>query len=313
MTAGAIVAEVFYSLIGIIFILMGAKSLRDKNARKKTTTVAFWFIMAFIFIFGFWLPKWITGVCILAFSVLTAVNGVQQSKNEVSEPGEIRARANATGYKVFIPALCLAVIAVITARLGAAVPALSWITSDNAIGLSGICGIVVAVLLFKTAPKHAVTEGTRLMDNIGPIGILPQLLSALGALFTAAGVGDVIANGVSSFIPDGSRFIACIVYCVAIAVFTIIMGNGYASFSVITVGIGIPFLIMQGANPLVVGALGITASYCGTLVTPMGANFNIMPAALLEMRNKYGIIKSQAATALVMLIVHIVLLYVLAF
>ena len=47
-------------------------------------------------------------------------------------------------------------------------------------------------------------------------------------------------------------------------------------------GIGYPFLIAQGANPVVVGALGLTAGYCGTLMTPMAANFNIMPAALLE-------------------------------
>ena len=140
-----------------------------------------------------------------------------------------------------------------------------------------------------------------------------QLLAALGALFTAAGVGTVIAKGVSAIIPDGSRLIAVAVYCIGMALFTIIMGNGFAAFSVITVGIGIPFLIMQGANPVVVGALGLTAGYCGTLLTPMAANFNIMPAALLETKDKYVIIKSQARVAFVMLLVHIILMYILAF
>ena len=91
------------------------------------------------------------------------------------------------------------------------------------------------------------------------------------------------------------------------------MGNGFAAFSVITVGIGIPFLITQGANPVVVGALGLTAGYCGTLCTPMAANFNIMPAALLEVRNKYAIIKSQVPVAIFMLIVHVLLMYFFAF
>ena len=109
---------------------------------------------------------------------------------------------------------------------------------------------------------------------------MPQLLAALGVLFTACGVGDVISKGVASIIPDGNRFIAVAVYCVGMALFTIIMGNGFAAFSVITVGIGIPFLIMQGANPVVVGAMGLTVGYCGTLLTPMAANFNIRPAAL---------------------------------
>lgn len=151
------------------------------------------------------------------------------------------------------------------------------------------------------------------MDTVGPVGILPQLLAALGVLFTTAGVGDVIAKGVSGIIPDGSRFIAVIIYCLGMALFTIIMGNGFAAFSVITVGIGFPFLIMQGADPAVVGALGLTAGYCGTLLTPMAANFNIMPAALLETKDKYVIIKSQAPVAVTMLIIHIILMYVLAF
>jgi uncharacterized membrane protein len=97
------------------------------------------------------------------------------------------------------------------------------------------------------------------------------------------------------------------------ALFTVIMGNGFAAFSVITVGIGLPFLILQGANPVVVGALGLTAGYCGTLITPMAANFNIMPAALLETKDKYVIIKSQLPMAGVLLVLHIVLMYVLAF
>ena len=151
------------------------------------------------------------------------------------------------------------------------------------------------------------------MDNVGPVSILPQVLAALGALFTAAGVGNVIAKGVEVIIPQGNRFIASAVYCIAMALFTIIMGNGFAAFSVITVGIGIPFLIMQGANPVVVGALGLTAGYCGTLMTPMAANFNIMPAALLETKDKYAIIKSQLPVALVMLVIHIFLMYFFAF
>ena len=225
----------------------------------------------------------------------------------------MRASANKLGYKVFIPALCLAAVAVVAATLGGSVASLSWLTANNAIGVSGIVALLVALILFKAPVKYVVKDGTRLMDNVGPVGILPQLLSALGALFTAAGVGTVIANGVSAIIPDGSKLIACAVYCIAMALFTIIMGNGFAAFSVITAGIGIPFLIMQGANPVIVGALGLTAGYCGTLCTPMAANFNIMPAALLEVKNKYAIIKSQLPVAIIMLVIHIALMYFFAF
>lgn len=313
MTFGAILSEIFFSLIGIIFIGVGVKALKDKNCAKRVTTALFWFVLAFTFICGNWLPKWITGLCVIIIAVLSGIRGVVPSKSDVPDPEKVRAQADKFGYKVFIPALGLAVIAVVVATLGDKIPALSWMTSYNAIGISGILALVIALVLLKCPVKYVALDGARMMDSVGAVGILPQLLTALGALFTAAGVGTVISNGVSAIIPDNSRLIACIVYCVAMALFTIIMGNGFAAFSVITVGIGIPFLIMQGANPVVVGALGLTAGYCGTLVTPMAANFNIMPAALLEVHDKYAIIKSQLPVAVVMLAAHVALLYMFAF
>jgi uncharacterized membrane protein len=246
-------------------------------------------------------------------AVLTGIKGVVQSASDVPDPKVVRERADKFGYKIFIPALSLALSAVVLSTLGSKVPALSWITANNSICLAGLIALCVVLAMTKADPKYAVVDGTRLMDNVGPTGILPQLLSALGSLFTAAGVGTVIANGVAAVVPEGNKFIACLVYCVAMALFTIIMGNGFAAFSVITVGIGIPFLIMQGANPIVVGALGLTAGYCGTLCTPMAANFNIMPAALLEVKNKYAIIKSQVPVALCMLAIHVILMYLFAF
>ncbi|AEC01685.1 DUF979 domain-containing protein [Parasphaerochaeta coccoides] len=301
-----IIAEFFYCVIGVIFILVGLKALNDKTLATRITTALFWFILAFTFIAGPYLPHWVTGACVLIIAVLTAFKRVTQSKSDVPSEETTRSNANKLGYTVFIPALCLALVAVLAATF---LP----FGANNAIGISAAVALLVVFLITKAPAKSAVTDGSRLMDNVGPVGILPQLLAALGALFTAAGVGTVIANGVSAIIPEGMRIIAVAVYCIGMALFTIIMGNGFAAFSVITVGIGIPFLIMQGANPVVVGALGLTAGYCGTLLTPMAANFNIMPAALLETKNKYVIIKAQAPVAITMLFVHIVLMYILAF
>jgi uncharacterized membrane protein len=55
------------------------------------------------------------------------------------------------------------------------------------------------------------------------------------------------------------------------------------------------------------------AGYCGTLMTPMAANFNIVPAALLELKNEYGVVRVQIATAIPLLIANIVILYVAGF
>lgn len=167
-------------------------------------------------------------------------------------------------------------------------------------GQCGSASFEVYVPIVETA-----TQGRVVVDgSLGYIGRLEQPLELIFKEGYLVEIGDT---------PDGRRLIAVAVYCIAMALFTIIMGNGFAAFSVITVGVGIPFLIMQGANPVVVGAMGLTAGYCGTLLTPMAANFNIMPAALLETKDKYSIIKAQAPVALTMLAIHIVLMYLLAF
>lgn len=311
MNFSAKVAEVFYVVIGIVFILTGVKALKDKDCPKRITTAIFWFIVAFTFIAGYWLKalnlSWIIGLCVVVMAIMTATGMVTQSKSDVPSAKLTRANADKYGFKAFVPPVVLALSAVLVATF--------WkdLGANNAIGVSGIIGLIAVFLLFKPKAEYVVKDGTRLMDNVGPVSLLPQILAALGSLFTAAGVGTVIANGVSAVVPDGNLFIATAVYCIAMALFTMIMGNGFAAFSVITVGVGIPFLIAKGADPIVVGALGLTAGYCGTLMTPMAANFNIMPAALLETKSKYAIIKSQVPVAIVMLVIHIVLMYFLAF
>ncbi len=302
-----VVAEIFFIIIGIVFILVGLKALADKQFTNSKTSALFWFIVAFTFIAGPYVPKFITGLCVVLMALLTAVGKVGQSASDVPTAEETRANADKLGNKIFIAPLVLAlsawIIATVWKKLGA----------NNAVGLSAMIALIVVFMVTGSKKEYAIKDGTRLMDNIGPVGLLPQVLAALGALFTAAGVGDVIAKGIEMVIPHNNRLIAVIVYCLAMALFTAIMGNGFAAFSVITVGIGIPFLINQGANPLVVGAMGLTAGYCGTLMTPMAANFNIMPAALLETKNKYGIIKMQLPYAIAMLIAHIILMYICAF
>ncbi len=301
-----VLQEVFYCIIGAIFISNGVKAFKDLETPKHNTTGIFWCIMGIIFIIGPYIPAAIIGFLLCAIAVITATGGVVETKNDVPTKEETRANADKIGYKVFVPALILALVSVVLSFL-------SIVSANNSIGVSAVCGVIVVLAITKAPAKSIITEGNRLLDNMGSVAFLPQLLSALGALFTAAGVGDVIAGFVAGLIPDGAHLIACIVYCVGMALFTMIMGNGFAAFSVITVGIGIPFLINQGANPAVVGALGLTAGYCGTLMTPMAANFNIMPAALLETKGKYAIIKSQIPVALAMLVVHILLMYFWAF
>ena len=149
-------------------------------------------------------------------------------------------------------------------------------------------------------------------QSMGSFTVLPQLLASLGALFTAAGVGDKISSIISGVIPSGNILAGVIAYCVGMALFTMIMGNAFAAFSVITIGIGIPFILQYGLEPNVVGMIGLTSGYCGTLMTPMAANFNIVPVAILEMEDKYAVIKKQIPLGLTLLVAQIIIMMIMA-
>ncbi len=301
-----ILSEIFFVICGLVFVANAAKAFKDKENPKSKTTGIFWILIAIPFIIGKYIPYTLTGFIICAAAIISATGGVVKTKSVEIAPEEARKNADKIGNLIFIPSLVLAFAAVIVAATGI-------VSSNNAIGVSAFIGAVVVFIITKAPVKTIVTESTRMVDTMGSVSLLPQLLAALGALFTSCGVGAVVSNLVGGLIPDGSKFIAVAVYCIGMALFTAIMGNGFAAFAVMTVGIGIPFLIGQGANPIIVGALGMTAGYCGTLITPMAANFNIMPAALLETKGKYSIIKAQVPISLIMLLIHIVLMYVWAF
>lgn len=301
-----VLSEIFFCIIGAAFICVGAHAYRDPQCKKRLTTALFWWLMGISFILGPHIPYWITGVIIVIVAVISAMHGITPASHQVPDPKATRAHADRIGYKIFIPAISLAFVAMFVATTGI-------VSANNAIGVAAFVAAALAFAITKAPAKAIVTESNRLLDNMGSVVFLPQLLAALGALFTASGVGTVVAKGVSYIIPEGNLFIATCVYCLGMALFTMIMGNGFAAFSVITVGIAVPFLLQNGANPVIVGAMGLTAGYCGTLLTPMAANFNIMPAALLETKSKYAIIRAQAPFAIIMLITHMVLMYVLAF
>ena len=69
-------------------------------------------------------------------------------------------------------------------------------------------------------------------------------------------------------------------------------------------------MLKYGLDPVVIGSLALTCGYCGTLCTPMGANYNLVPVAVLEMKDQYGVIKNQILIAIVMLVVQIAFMLV---
>ena len=298
--------EIFYIIIGIMMLNTAVLTLRDKNHKAKIGTSLFWALLGIIFIFGPYIPSVVVGGILVVIAVLTLTKQVKPGTVKALDEKFGEEQAKKLGLKVFVPSLVIALAALGIAQFTA-------ISGTAAIGVAAVIAAIVTFVITKAKPRVLVEESDRMLQSVGAVSILPQLLAALGALFTAAGVGDVISSGISSVLPQGNIFIGVTAYCVGMALFTMIMGNAFAAFSVITVGIGIPFVFAQGANVAIAGALALTAGYCGTLLTPMAANFNIMPAALLEIEDKNSIIKQQAPVALILLAIHIALMYFLAF
>jgi len=136
-----IIAEVFYCLIALIFILVGIKALKDKSSPTRIYTALFWFVLAFTFAIGPYMPYWITGVCILIITVLTAMGRVKPSKGDVPAPETTRKNADKLGYKVFVPAVCLALFAVLAATFAAT---LLRTMPYRKIGASGVAVLALA-------------------------------------------------------------------------------------------------------------------------------------------------------------------------
>ncbi|EJO5347723.1 DUF979 domain-containing protein [Clostridium botulinum] len=302
----ALLLEGFYALTGILMILTALFVIKDNKHTTRIGTACFWAILGIIFIFGKYIPSRYVGILILIVGVLTVTKQVNiGTLSQISEKSR-KENAKKIGAKIFIPSISLAILAFAIAQY-------TKLGGQVAIGISAIGGLILTFVITKSPVKYVGVDSDRMIQQVGPSSILPQLLGALGTVFTAAGVGEVISSGISSVIPEGNILFGVTAYCVGMAVFTIIMGNAFAAFAVITAGIGIPFVFSQGADPVMAGALALTAGYCGTLLTPMAANLNVVPAALLEMKDKNGVIKAQAPVAITLLIIHIVLMYFLAF
>ena len=264
------------------------------------------------------------GVVVVIMALIAGFGGVKLGSYHQRTEQEREMSARRLGNRLFLPALTIPVVTVIGVLLFNNIPALDlWLFGAGnhatlvtlfSMTVGCVLGLLIAVLMTRETAAQPVQEARRLLDSIGWAFILPQILATLGLLFTTAGVGTAIAHLTQEYLAVDHRFIAVAVYAIGMAVLTMIMGNAFAAFPIVTAGIGIPILVLQhGGNPAVMAAIGMFSGYCGTLMTPMAANFNIVPAALLELPDKNAVIKAQIPTGVTLLIVNVFLLYFLMF
>ncbi|MRG93681.1 DUF979 domain-containing protein [Polyangium spumosum] len=307
-----------YVIAGVFFAAIAVLGARDAKNPKRWKNTTFWGLFASSFLFGSHLPDVVHGFVVIAMVLTAGIGGLGRGAPAARDPEARRASASRLGNKLFLPALAIPA----TALLGTFVfkrPELAGLVDPKQATLvSLVLGVFVALSIampmLGARPKVPMQEGRRLLDAVGWAAILPQMLAALGAVFAAAGVGTAIGELASTLLPDGSQFAAVVAYTFGMAIFTMIMGNAFAAFPVMTAGIGLPLIVQRfGGDPVIMGAVGMLSGFCGTLMTPMAANFNIVPAALLELPDRNGVIKAQVPTALLVLLANTVLMYVLVF
>jgi uncharacterized membrane protein len=313
-------AQWLHIFAGATFAGFAFGSARNRANSKRWGNMAFWALLAVSFWFGDLLGDVGNGVLVLALVALAGMHFLGRSSGGSTSDEERERFSERFGNKLFLPALIIPVTAFAGTLLFLYTPLKDSGLIDAKsvtlvlLGIGVIIALLVCYLWLRPAALAAVDEGSRLADSIGWALVLPQMLASLGAVFAAAGVGTTIGAMASSIIPEGSIFLAVLLYALGMVVFTMIMGNAFAAFPVMAAAIGVPILVHQdGGNAAVIGAVGMLSGFCGTLMTPMAANFNIVPAALLELKDQYAVIKAQVPTAIPLLIANILILYVAGF
>jgi uncharacterized membrane protein len=276
----------------------------------------FWALLAVTFLFGKQLPPVAVGYLVLAMVALAATKQLAGSTAHTATAAERAASAERLQNKLFWPALLIPATAIVGTQLLSKLHVGTFWLLDSAnltvtsVSLGAVVALIVGVRLTRAPVLTPVAEGSRLLQALGWSLLLPQLLAALGGIFAQAGVGTVVAGLVAQALPTQFPFVAVLAYCLGMALFTMCMGNAFAAFPVITLGIGLPFVVVKhGGNPAIMAAIGMLSGYCGTLLTPMAANFNVVPALLLELKDRNAVIKAQLPLALTILAANIALMY----
>ncbi len=318
--------EHLYWLVAAFLAAAALYNLRE----RRVSMAAFWAVLAVPFLLGdailgalkagsAW-PAQLMGLGVIALGVLAARNPLQGASDSAALVAEREASATRLGNRLFLPALAIPVLTALFYFGSSQLAALGMPVFDpkaltlTSLGAASVLALVAALRVTRAAPVQAIGEGRRLLDAVGWAVLLPMVLATLGGVFAATGVGSAIAAITGALIPVDSRMACLAAFALGMILFTVIMGNAFAAFPVMMAGIGLPLLVLgHGANPAILGAIGMLTGYCGTLLTPMAANYNIVPAVLLALPDPYGVIRAQIGTALALMLVNFALMALLVF
>ncbi|WKX26129.1 DUF979 domain-containing protein [Tatumella ptyseos] len=328
-----ITQEMLYWLAGATLLIIAVMSWRDKHNPRRFTTGLFWGVYGLLFFIGDWTYQLIgnhrlvhicVGIAVIGMALLAGFGGVRLGHYSQRTPQQRETSAKNLSSRLFIPALAIPLVTVIGVVFFTVNPSIqqqlfgvgnhATLVTLFSMTLGTVIALMLAWKITGESISQPLQEARRLLDSVGCAFILPQILAMLGLLFTAAGVGNSLSWLTEQYLAVDNRLVAVMAYVIGMALLTMIMGNAFAAFPIVTAGIGIPILVLQqGGNPAVMAAIGMFSGYCGTLMTPMAANFNIVPAALLGLPDRNAVIKAQIPTGGILLGINIILLYYLMF
>jgi uncharacterized membrane protein len=297
-------------LLGVVLLVIGGMIVTDKEHPRRFTAGGFWILYALIFLIGDKLPASVVGVLVIVMALAAGFGGVTAAK-----PKLLSLEARKASAARPIPVVTVIITLSASHLIFGGIPLIEKANVTLiGFGIGCVIALAIACVMTRDTVGQSMKEARRLVDALSWAAVLPQMLGMLGLVFSDAGVGKAVAHVTTAYISLDYRFIAVAVYCIGMALFTMVMGNGFAAFPVMTGGVGVPILVgVFHGNPAVMVAIGMFSGYCGTLMTPMAANFNMVPAALLELPDKNAVIKVQVPTALTLLVVNIFLLNFLMF
>ena len=311
-----ITLEHVYWLMGALAAGVAYVNARDASNPRRWNTALFWGLYAITFLAGSRLPHFASGVVVIVMVLVASIGKLGQTTRESQTLAQREASAARWGNRLFIPALTIPAVTLLgnfvlkSMQVGGAPLVDPKQVTQISLALGALAGLAVGMLMLRPPASAPLHEARRLWDSVGWAAVLPQMLAALGALFATAGVGKVVAGLAERWLPLGTPLAAVVTYTVGMALFTMIMGNAFAAFPVMTAGIGLPLIMSRfGGDVTIMAAVGMLSGFCGTLMTPMAANYNIVPAALLELPDEYAVIKAQIPTALLLLAVNTAVMY----
>jgi len=301
-----------YNMVGLLFAIYSLISLANKknSIKKRILQFLFWGVYAGTYVLPGKVSDFEMGAAVFVLVFISLSGAFNTDKKNTVETDTVK--VNSLGGYIFIPAISVPLVMALGVIIS---KELQFIVrgSETLVMLSISTCLVffISTVVFRDNPISTFGRSEKIMESIGINVLLPQMLAMLGGVVLTFGMGDSVTQLISQHSQHIGKNSIIVIYSVGMLLLSMAMGNAFAAFPIMTAGIGMPFIINNyGGDPAILCVLGMLCGFCGTMLTPIAANFNLLPAMLLGIERKGLIIKEQLITALVVFLFNILFMVV---